>query len=116
MLSIFKNYSAKTCVLDDFNFYENREKALKAKRGGVSVSQTNSFSNGDYEVSLGNKSWCLWILMQNVLFLTRCCLKCVEQKHFEAAEPAKKNQSDPSSLVELTKNLSLEPQPLQSSI
>lgn len=81
MLSIFKNYSAKTCVLDDFNFYENREKALKAKRGGVSVSQTNSFSNGDYEVSLSNKSWCLWTLVQNVLFLTLlsklCCTEAL---------------------------------------
>ncbi|XP_057780294.1 YTH domain-containing protein ECT1-like isoform X2 [Salvia miltiorrhiza] len=86
ILSIFKNYSAKTCVLDDFNFYENREKALKAKRGGVAASQTNSFSNGDYE------------------------------KHIEAGESVKKNQSDSSSLVALTKNLSLEPQPLQSSI
>lgn len=66
MLSIFKNYSAKTCVLDDFNFYEDREKALKAKRGVVSVSQPNSFSNGDYEVSLSNNSWCLWMLVQNI--------------------------------------------------
>lgn len=54
MLSIFKNHSAKTCVLDDFNFYENREKVLKAKRGGVAAaaSQPNGFTNGDYEVSL----------------------------------------------------------------
>lgn len=88
MLSIFKNYSAKTCVLDDFNFYENREKVLKAKRGGVAAaaSQPNGFTNGDYE------------------------------KHFEAGESVKNNQSDPSSLVALTSNLSLEPQPLQSSI
>ncbi|KAL1549644.1 YT521-B-like domain containing protein [Salvia divinorum] len=85
ILSIFKNYSAKTCVLDDFNFYENREKALKAKRSGVPVSQTNGFRNNDYE------------------------------KH--SGESAKNNQSDPSSLVTLTKNLSLETQqPLQSSI
>lgn len=47
---------------------------------------------------------------------TNCCLKCVAQKQFDAAESAKKNQTDASSLVELTKNLSLEPQPLQSSI
>ncbi|XP_042049800.1 YTH domain-containing protein ECT1-like isoform X1 [Salvia splendens] len=85
ILSIFKNYSAKTCVLDDFNFYENREKALKAKRSGVPVSQTNGFRNNDYE------------------------------KH--SGESAKNNQSeDTSSLVSLTENLSLETQPLQSSI
>lgn len=58
MLSIFKNYSVKTCVLDDFSFYEDREKVLKAKRGGVvgvaaAASQPNDFTNGDYEVSLG---------------------------------------------------------------
>jgi len=32
MLNIFKSYSEKTSMLDDFNFYENREKLLKAKR------------------------------------------------------------------------------------
>ncbi|KAM7478799.1 hypothetical protein LguiA_027012 [Lonicera macranthoides] len=32
MLNIFKSYSIKTSMLDDFNFYENREKMLKAKR------------------------------------------------------------------------------------
>ncbi|KAG6427273.1 hypothetical protein SASPL_111515 [Salvia splendens] len=84
ILSIFKNYSAKTCVLDDFNFYENREKALKAKRSGAPVSQTNGFRNNDYE------------------------------KH--SGDSAKNNQSDTSSLVLLTENLSLETQPLQSSI
>ncbi|KAL1546067.1 YT521-B-like domain containing protein, variant 2 [Salvia divinorum] len=90
ILSIFKNYSAKTCVLDDFNFYENREKALKAKRGGVTVSQTtNGFRNGDYEVNF-----------------------C--EKH--AGESAKNTQSDSSSLVVLAKKLSFEPQPMQSSI
>jgi hypothetical protein len=32
MLSIFKSYPEKTSVLDDFNFYEERENLLKAKR------------------------------------------------------------------------------------
>ncbi|KAL3515718.1 hypothetical protein ACH5RR_022620 [Cinchona calisaya] len=32
MLSIFKSYSAKTSLLDDFKFYEEREKSLKANR------------------------------------------------------------------------------------
>ncbi|KAG6434176.1 hypothetical protein SASPL_105798 [Salvia splendens] len=75
ILSILKNDWAKTCVLDDFNFYENREKALKAKRGGGTVSQTTL-----------------------------------------AGESTKNTRSDSSSLAELTKNPSLEPQPLQSSI
>lgn len=87
ILSIFKNYSAKTCVLDDFTFYEDREKVLKSKRGGgvAASSQTNGLRNDEFE-------------------------------QFESGESAKKNQSDPSSLVALTENLSLEPQPLQSSI
>lgn len=32
MLEIFKSYSAKTSLLDDLSFYENREKLIKAKR------------------------------------------------------------------------------------
>ncbi|KAG6509131.1 YTH domain-containing protein ECT1-like [Zingiber officinale] len=32
MLNIFKSYSAKTSILDDFGFYENRQKALQEKR------------------------------------------------------------------------------------
>ncbi|KAI3448351.1 hypothetical protein Pfo_005016 [Paulownia fortunei] len=90
MLSIFKSYSEKTSVLNDFNFYENREKALKAKRNARPASQTNGFKNDDYE------------------------------KHFEAGEgivgeqSAKTNKSDdPSTLVSLTKNLSLNSQPVK---
>ena len=32
MLNIFKSYTEKTSLLDDFGFYENREKSLNAKR------------------------------------------------------------------------------------
>ncbi|XP_042413747.1 YTH domain-containing protein ECT1-like isoform X1 [Zingiber officinale] len=32
MLNIFKSYSAKTSILDDFGFYENRQKAMQEKR------------------------------------------------------------------------------------
>ncbi|WOL14583.1 hypothetical protein Cni_G23363 [Canna indica] len=32
ILSIFKNYSSKTSILDDFAFYENRQKAMQEKR------------------------------------------------------------------------------------
>ncbi|CAA0814077.1 evolutionarily conserved C-terminal region 11 [Striga hermonthica] len=55
MLSIFKNYTERTCVLDDFEFYENREKALKAKREARLDSQTNGLKNGDHEKE-GEKS------------------------------------------------------------
>ncbi|KAK6157032.1 hypothetical protein DH2020_011280 [Rehmannia glutinosa] len=93
MLGIFKNYSERTSVLDDFNFYENREKSLKAKRNAKPASQTNGPKNGDYK------------------------------KQFEAGEgtageqSAKTSLSDASSLISsLTKNLSLNSQPLKSSI
>lgn len=32
MLNIFKSYCAKTSILDDFGFYENRQKAMQEKR------------------------------------------------------------------------------------
>lgn len=32
MLNIFKNYSSKTSILDDFQFYENRQRAMQEKR------------------------------------------------------------------------------------
>ncbi|XP_024169907.1 YTH domain-containing protein ECT3 isoform X2 [Rosa chinensis] len=32
MLNIFKTYAPRSSLLDDFNFYENREKSLQAKR------------------------------------------------------------------------------------
>lgn len=32
MLNIFKNYAAKTSILDDFDFYENREKVMVQKK------------------------------------------------------------------------------------
>jgi hypothetical protein len=33
MLNIFKNFSCKTSILDDFDFYENRQKVMQDKRG-----------------------------------------------------------------------------------
>ncbi|KAL6615794.1 hypothetical protein ACP70R_038064 [Stipagrostis hirtigluma subsp. patula] len=33
MLSIFKNFSCKTSILDDFDFYENRQKVMQDRRG-----------------------------------------------------------------------------------
>jgi len=32
MLKIFKSYQAKTSLLDDFDFYENREKLFRSQR------------------------------------------------------------------------------------
>ncbi|GFQ03964.1 yth domain-containing family protein 2 [Phtheirospermum japonicum] len=92
MLGIFKNYSERTSVLDDFNFYENREKSFKVKRNAKSASQIDGSKNIGYK------------------------------KHFEVGEgiareqPVKTGQSDPSALISLTKNLSLNSQSLKSSI
>ncbi|KAL6845414.1 hypothetical protein ACP4OV_024909 [Aristida adscensionis] len=33
MLNIFKNFSCKTSILDDFDFYENRQKVMQDRRG-----------------------------------------------------------------------------------
>lgn len=38
MLSIFKGFSNKTCILDDFGFYENRQKVMQGKRNKMSSS------------------------------------------------------------------------------
>eukprot|EP00262_Sarcandra_glabra_P022162 TRINITY_DN96_c0_g1_i1.p1 TRINITY_DN96_c0_g1~~TRINITY_DN96_c0_g1_i1.p1 ORF type:complete len:635 (+),score=131.86 TRINITY_DN96_c0_g1_i1:271-1905(+) len=32
MLNIFKDYTSKTCILDDFGFYESRQKTMQEKR------------------------------------------------------------------------------------
>lgn len=53
MLSIFKKYSAKTSILDDFNFYENREKSLQTKRSSKQVpSPIELYNNRDFPVRL----------------------------------------------------------------
>lgn len=52
MLNIFKSYSAKTSLLDDFNFYEKREKSLNTKKGNKPATlQMEIFKNGDFAVS-----------------------------------------------------------------
>ncbi|XP_063940562.1 YTH domain-containing protein ECT3-like [Daucus carota subsp. sativus] len=40
MLKIFKSYSGVTSMLDDFNFHENHEQSLKAKRNQMRAPQT----------------------------------------------------------------------------
>ena len=32
MLNIFKNYAARTSILDDFEFYESRQKVMQEKK------------------------------------------------------------------------------------
>lgn len=50
MLKIFKSYSPKTSLLDDFDFYETREKSLQMRRG--SKSQTDIFAKKDFTQQL----------------------------------------------------------------
>ena len=38
MLNIFKSYSVKSSLLDDFGFYENREKTLNTNKNHKSVT------------------------------------------------------------------------------
>ncbi|XP_076906770.1 YTH domain-containing protein ECT3-like [Bidens hawaiensis] len=52
MLEIFKSYSAKTSLLDDLSFYENREKLIKAKRiikESQNVGEGSMSSNGSMD-------------------------------------------------------------------
>ncbi|KAL8553711.1 hypothetical protein ACS0TY_002128 [Phlomoides rotata] len=48
MLSIFMKYKAKTSVLDDFIFYENREKALRVKRNACQPKKSD-YEGGEDE-------------------------------------------------------------------
>lgn len=51
MLRIFKSYSGVTSMLDDFNFYEKRERSLRAKRDNMRAPQTEMFTHHDFPVS-----------------------------------------------------------------
>ncbi|KAJ6394896.1 hypothetical protein OIU77_023998 [Salix suchowensis] len=84
MLNIFKSYSAKTSILDDFNFYENREKSSKTKKSNKPATlRMDIFENSDFP------------------------------KHTAAEEQISEDDSrtkkttNPSTLINLTKNLSL---------
>ncbi|GKV37853.1 hypothetical protein SLEP1_g45826 [Rubroshorea leprosula] len=41
MLNIFKNYESKTSILDDFYFYEGRQKEMQEKKARPSISHFN---------------------------------------------------------------------------
>uniref|UniRef100_A0A5B6ZAN3 YTH domain-containing family protein n=1 Tax=Davidia involucrata TaxID=16924 RepID=A0A5B6ZAN3_DAVIN len=94
MLKIFKSYSGKTSVLDDFNFYEIREKLLKAKRGNKpAYSQTEIYKNNDFPKHLK-----------------------AGERMIEEESARTNNSSDPtSSVINLAKNLSLNSDPLKST-
>lgn len=52
MLKIFKNYTAKTSLLDDFNFYETREKSNQGKKSSKPATlQMEIFKDDGFTVS-----------------------------------------------------------------
>ncbi|KAF5448122.1 hypothetical protein F2P56_028685 [Juglans regia] len=91
MLSIFKSYAAKTSLLDDFNFYENRAKSIHSQSIKPSSQQNEMYSNGD---------------IPN--------LKTGE-RNIEVECGGTKRSTDPSCLVNRTKNLSLNDSPQKSN-
>ncbi|XP_059313531.1 YTH domain-containing protein ECT1 [Lycium ferocissimum] len=92
MLNILKNYSEKTSILDDFNFYEKREKVLKAKRSPKPAIQADVFEKAE-------------------------SLKQFKGGDKVLEEELKINSADPTaSLVSLTKNLSINSRPFKSSV
>ncbi|XP_070034978.1 YTH domain-containing protein ECT1 [Nicotiana tomentosiformis] len=92
MLNIFKSYSERTSILDDFNFYEKREKLLKAKRSTKPAGQADVFEKTD-------------------------SLKQFKGGDKILEEELKTNSSGPTaSLVSLTKNLSINSRPFKSSV
>lgn len=85
MLNIFKSYSAKTSLLDDFHFYENREKLLKAKRSSKPALPTEMYSTKDLTKTLNTGERIIGVPLA-----------------------VNNSSSDPTStLIDLTRNLSL---------
>ena len=54
MLNIFKGYTEKTSLFDDFGFYENREKCLEVKRSmkpAATLKVESMYRESDFTVS-----------------------------------------------------------------
>ncbi|KAG1335038.1 YTH domain-containing protein ECT3 [Cocos nucifera] len=51
MLNIFKSYSLKTSILDDFDFYENRQKAMQDKKIKIPASKIEHLSGRANEIA-----------------------------------------------------------------
>ncbi|BAT93109.1 hypothetical protein VIGAN_07201100 [Vigna angularis var. angularis] len=54
ILNIFKNYVARTSILDDFEFYESRQKVLQEKKTRQSISHTSIQHIDELTTSLGS--------------------------------------------------------------
>lgn len=60
MLKIFKSYSAKTSLLDDFNFYENKEKSFHDKKSSKPATlRMDIFNDDDFtkQIKSGGKEF-----------------------------------------------------------
>ncbi|CAL1359744.1 unnamed protein product [Linum trigynum] len=78
MLTIFKTYVPKASLLDDFNFYEDREKALYTKKNKPATLRVEVYEKDEEDDFINHT-------------------RAAQQKKFE----------DPYSLIKQTKNLSL---------
>ncbi|KAK7401584.1 hypothetical protein VNO78_13184 [Psophocarpus tetragonolobus] len=54
MLNIFKNYVARTSILDDFEFYESRQKVMQEKKSRQSMPHSNVQHIDELTTTLGS--------------------------------------------------------------
>ncbi|KAM3714777.1 hypothetical protein ACJW31_01G359300 [Castanea mollissima] len=93
MLSIFKSYTAKSSLVDDFKFYENREKSLLSKSNKPTTPPMEMYSNGDIPDNTAGE----------------------RKIEVELGAAKRTTTTDPNTLIHLTKNLSLNGSPLKGS-
>ncbi|KAL1214229.1 YTH domain-containing protein ECT2 [Cardamine amara subsp. amara] len=90
MLSIFKNYPAVTFLLDDMDFYEEREKSLRVKKDNKPATlRMDLFKEKDYDYEMeGNR-------------------RMNDQERGYDWSRSSSSKTQEASLVNLTKNLSI---------
>ncbi|KAF5731810.1 YTH domain-containing family protein 1-like [Tripterygium wilfordii] len=92
MLKIFKNFSAKTSLLDDFNFYEDRAKSQRSEKGKKPATlRMEVYKEGDIKNH-----------------------RKAQGINFKEVTRTKRIINTPGSLLCLTKNLSLNDHPRKS--
>jgi YTH domain-containing family protein len=55
ILTIFKNHEAETTILEDFDFYEQREKALQENRRQQQLVSTEPHKSADTKAGLADR-------------------------------------------------------------
>ncbi|PIA34712.1 hypothetical protein AQUCO_03700175v1 [Aquilegia coerulea] len=55
MLKIFKDHSCKTCILDDFEFYEGRQKTVQEKKAKLQLFQKQAWEGKPVDASALNE-------------------------------------------------------------